>query len=94
MNAIFDAPMDEKGRPYVVTSNATKILTKKEKKNRNWNYLNEKNHQIYVKDHFGSFSSEKAMTLIQKDYMNRAYKNRSNRLNQRALAFTELWLVV
>lgn len=79
MNAIFDAPMDEKGRPYRRHVERDSAFELKGKEIIETGIvLNEKTILIYVKDNFGSFSTQKAMTLIQKDYSAASYKTEAS----------------
>jgi hypothetical protein len=75
MNAIFDAPVDDRGRPYrkVIERDALLALFDRERVEIGI-ILNEDTIVLHVKDHFGTFSTEKAMKLIQKDYGSVAYK--------------------
>jgi hypothetical protein len=75
MNALFDAPLDEKQRPYRKTEERDTDFFLFDREEIDLGIiLNEETVVIHVTDHFGSLSREKAIALIQKDYTKSEYK--------------------
>ena len=79
LNAIFDAPMDDKGRTYRKANprNSELLLFDREEVEVGI-VLNENSFLLRVLDHFGSFSKDRALKIIQKDYASMGYKADAN----------------
>jgi hypothetical protein len=75
MNAIFDAPIDTKGRRYRRETDRNEDFELRGKERVFLNLaLNENFVNLSVKDQFGSFLSERAFDAVRRDYSQAAYQ--------------------